>query len=115
MRRLAALDMCRAVRLFLSILPEQKHFVLKLICFNTNELRKEWIIMEQFDQNDKIELTSNNQNSLKNKLEKEVFEWSEAIIIAVVIAVIIRSFCLRLLRLKGHPWKIPCTTETACL
>ena len=58
--------------------------------------------MEQFDQNDKIELTQQQpKQPEKINWKKEVFEWSEAIIIAVVIAVIIRSFCLRLLRLKG--------------
>jgi signal peptidase I len=58
--------------------------------------------MEQFDQNDKIELTQQQpKQPEKINWKKEVFEWSEAIIIAVVIAVIIRSFLFTLVAVEG--------------
>mgnify|MGYP000907103245 CR=1 FL=1 len=58
--------------------------------------------MEQFDQNDKIELTQQQpKQPEKINWKKEVFEWSEAIIIAVVIAVIIRSFLFTLVPVEG--------------
>lgn len=58
--------------------------------------------MEQndFEQNDKIEMTVQ-QKKPEINWKNEFFEWTEAIVIAVVIAVIIRSFLFTLVSVEG--------------
>ncbi|MCK9478479.1 MAG: signal peptidase I [Firmicutes bacterium] len=54
----------------------------------------------EFEQDKKIEMTVQ-QNKPEVNWKNEFFEWTEAIIIAVVIAVIIRSFLFTLVSVEG--------------